>query len=127
MKRFLITMLSMTILAGAPVCADDQPVSGIGVGMQVKGFDEKKEGARVSKDHPLVIRKLIKDGPSAKAGLKIGDRITKVDGASVDGMLLDEIVAKIRGKEKTTVQVTYVPAGEKERTVTIMRSQFNVH
>ncbi|MEM7079580.1 MAG: S41 family peptidase [Pseudomonadota bacterium] len=44
--------------------------------------------------------------PAARAGLLAGDRITEVDGASVEGLKLIELVEQLRGKPGTEVALT---------------------
>ncbi|MBQ7566080.1 MAG: S41 family peptidase [Oscillospiraceae bacterium] len=44
--------------------------------------------------------------PAEAAGLLVGDVIVRVDGQSVDGMTLEEVVAQVRGEEGTTVTLT---------------------
>jgi carboxyl-terminal processing protease len=55
----------------------------------------------------------IDDTPAFKAGLKSGDYITKVDGKSVIGLSIEEVVKKLRGKPKTKVTITVLRKGEK--------------
>lgn len=47
----------------------------------------------------------IEDTPAYKAGIKTGDIVLKVDGVSVKGMALDEVVSKIRGPIGTKVRI----------------------
>jgi carboxyl-terminal processing protease len=58
----------------------------------------------------------------AKSRRKIseGDRILEVDGAPVDGMHMDEIVAKIRGKVGSKFKLT-IESGEKKRNLSLTR------
>lgn len=46
------------------------------------------------------------DGPGFKAGIKIGDYITNIDGQVVKGMTLSDAADRLRGKPKTKVTVT---------------------
>lgn len=48
----------------------------------------------------------IKGSPGEKAGLRTGDAITEVDGKSVTGKSLDEVVSLIRGPKGTEVKLT---------------------
>lgn len=54
---------------------------------------------------PTVISPL-PDSPAKKGGILAGDKILKVDDASVGSMSLDEVISHIRGKEGTTVSLT---------------------
>jgi len=94
----------------------------VGVGMSVKLRDQEslikqlpknptreqvRNALRVSKDHPLMVEEPMEGAPAEKAGLKAGDAITRVDGKSLNGLTLDEAVARIRGKEGSQVKITY--------------------
>ena len=61
----------------------------------------------------VVISSPIKDGPSDKAGIKAEDVIYAVDDQVVDGMLIDEVVAMMRGDVGTNVKITVDRNGEK--------------
>lgn len=52
--------------------------------------------------------------PAALAGLRAGDIVIGVDGESVIGQTLDEVIAKIRGPEGTEVSITVRRDGEEE-------------
>ncbi len=63
----------------------------------------------------------IEDTPAFKAGVKGGDYIVKVNGKTVVGMAIDEVVKKLRGRPGTSVGVTILRKGEKapiEKTIT---------
>ncbi|MDO5332232.1 MAG: S41 family peptidase [Bacillota bacterium] len=60
------------------------------------------------------------DSPADKAGLKAGDKITKVDGEDVLGLTADEVKTRVRGEVNSKVEITY-KRDEKETTVTITR------
>lgn len=53
----------------------------------------------------VVVNHALADGPAAKAGLGPGDRILGIDGVSVKGLALADVVGKIRGEAGTTVDL----------------------
>jgi carboxyl-terminal processing protease len=53
----------------------------------------------------VVVAPLI-GSPAEKAGLQAGDLVLAVDGASVDGLTLDEAIKKVRGQRGTPVVLT---------------------
>ena len=64
----------------------------------------------------------IKDSPSARAGLKSGDKILKIDDAFTENLTLDQTIHKIRGERGTKVMLTVVRKGEdKPREISITR------
>lgn len=75
----------------------------------------------------LAVEKVISGSPAAAAGMKPGDQITAVDGASTTGLTIDELSAKIRGTEGTTVKITVVRSGAAEPIdFTMTRAQISV-
>ncbi|QDQ28874.1 S41 family peptidase [Chitinimonas arctica] len=54
----------------------------------------------------------IEDTPAAKAGVKAGDYIMKIDDVPVRGMSLNDAVGKMRGKPNTQVTLTMLRKGE---------------
>jgi carboxyl-terminal processing protease len=49
---------------------------------------------------------VLKDTPAARAGLKAGDEIVKIDGFSKPGWTSEDVVPKVRGKEGSQVKLT---------------------
>lgn len=74
-----------------------------GIGAYV-GLDTKNGMARISG--------VIEGTPAEEVGLRDGDIIYEVDGESVQGLELSEVVGKIKGLEGTTVRLTIVREGE---------------
>lgn len=60
---------------------------------------------KISTGHELLVDTPMEGGPSANVLLP-GDRIVKVNGAKVDGMLLKDVIAKVKGDAGTTVDIT---------------------
>jgi carboxyl-terminal processing protease len=66
--------------------------------------------------------------PAEVAGMKVGDKIVGVDGESVVGQALNDVVGKIRGLLNTEVAVTVQrPNVAEPITLTMKRQQINVH
>lgn len=73
-----------------------------GIGAYV-GMDTQNGMARISG--------VIEGTPAAEAGLRDGDIIYEVDGESMQGLELSEVVGKIKGLEGTKVHVTILREG----------------
>lgn len=86
--------------------------SGIGV-----TFTQDKEGN-------FLVISVEKESPAEKAGMKAGDIITKVNDKTYDNM--DILANDIKGKEGTSVKITYLRDG-KETSVDIIRKKIVQH
>jgi carboxyl-terminal processing protease len=64
------------------------------------------------RDNLLTVISPISGTPAYKAGLKANDRILKIDGESTKDITLMEAVKKLRGKPKTSVDLTILREGE---------------
>jgi carboxyl-terminal processing protease len=79
------------------------------------------------KDDILTVIAPLDGSPSAKAGLRAGDKIIKIDGKSTSDVTIDAAVDLIRGKKGTTVTLTVLHAGDQEtKDITITRDTINV-
>lgn len=74
-------------------------------------------------DVPTVLR-LLQNNPAEKAGLLVGDMIIQVNGESVEGKELNDVVTSIRGDVDTTVKLTIYRGGE-QKEFNITRAQVN--
>ncbi len=71
-----------------------------------------------------VLRSVESGGPAAKAGLRPGDVITKVDGQVIDGS--ESLVATIRGhRPGESVEITFVRGGKTDTTSADLGSDAN--
>ena len=75
----------------------------------------------------LVVTGTLPESPAARAGLKPGDQVVAVDGASTAGGELDAIVSKIRGASGTIVSLTVVKLDtQKEVVVPVTRGKIAI-
>ncbi|MBY0265370.1 MAG: S41 family peptidase [Burkholderiales bacterium] len=69
----------------------------------------------------------IDDSPAARAGVKAGDLIVKLDDTAVKGMTLNDAVKRMRGKPNTPITLTIVRKGEaKPIVVTLTRAVIKI-
>lgn len=85
-----------------------------GVGIEIG----KRDGA-------ITVIAPIKDSPAAKADIKAGDKVLKVDKKSTENLAIEDVVNLIRGKQGTKVVLTIFSAG-KTRDVELMRDKIKV-
>lgn len=87
-----------------------------GVGMSVT---EIPRGLRVAT--------VFEDSPAERAGIREGDIVTEVDGASIAGKSSDVAVGEIKGEAGTEVTVTVLrPATDKLRELELTREELSV-
>jgi carboxyl-terminal processing protease len=84
-------------------------------------------GTELTRDdsHPKIISP-IDDTPAARAGLKPGDIILRIDGHPTDGMSLKDAVDQLRGPAGTKVHVTVQRIGQKPFDVSLTRALIKV-
>lgn len=87
---------------------------GIGVALQKK-----------PQDSAATIMGVLPNGPAAQAKLQAGDKVTKVDGKSIETLSLAQTADVIRGEAGTSVKLDVV-RGEQSFTVEIVRHQVSV-
>lgn len=118
----------------------DASLAGVGMSLGQKGLFKaikalgdkpKKEDVealfKISDAIPLYVPEdPYDDAPAGKGGIKKGDIITAVDGASVNGKTIDEVVGTIRGKAGTKVKLTIKRDG-KTQDVELTRANVVVH
>ena len=75
-------------------------------------------------DKQLVIIDMVKDGPSAKAGLRVGDRILSVNGQSSESRGIDAIYLAMRGQPGSTYNVeVFRPTDSKNLSFKVKREK----
>ena len=83
----------------------------VGVGVTLENEDEK-----------VVVAAPIEDSPADRAGIEPGDVVVAVNGESVRGEDLSQVVEKVKGPEGTEVKLT-VLRGEQERVFDLERTE----
>ena len=90
----------------------------VGVGMSI---DKRK-------DAPLVVISPFVGSPAAKAGIKIGDKIIKIDNKDIIPLNATETVNMLKGKQGTKVEVEIVREGKKDPLkVTLIRDNIKLY
>lgn len=74
----------------------------------------------------LIIVSPIDGFPASKAGLRPQDIIVSIDGATTNGMSIDEAVSKIRGPKDTTVTLRLLRNKSEDLSVTITRDSIKI-
>jgi carboxyl-terminal processing protease len=73
-------------------------------------------------DDKLTVRKVLKNTPAAKAGIKKGDVVTQIDGDSTVSMELQEAVDHMRGKPGTKVTLYVSRHGADSKKLDLTRA-----
>lgn len=79
------------------------------------------------KDETLTVVAPLEGTPAARAGIKAGDKILKIDDALTNNLLIEEAVNLIRGKKGTEVILTISRTGFKEpKEITLIRDTIRI-
>jgi carboxyl-terminal processing protease len=75
----------------------------------------------------VIVVKPLPDTPAGSAGIREGDHIIAVNGQDISEMVLENVVTLIKGKEGTSVDITfYRPGEDKTFEITLVRARFYV-
>ncbi|MBF6611553.1 MAG: S41 family peptidase [Chloroflexi bacterium] len=81
----------------------------------------------VQKDGRVVVVTPLDGSPAQKAGIKPGDVMLQVNGKSVEGQTLQEVVSQVLGPAGTTVRITILtPKTNQTREVTLVRARITL-
>ncbi len=79
-------------------------------------------GVEVTSDNNKVkVTKVFDDTPAKKAGIKVGDYITKVNGESTEGKTLSEVVSSIKNAKSKDVEIT-ITRDNQEKVLKVTRT-----
>ena len=102
-------------LPPCPAPGAKAPSNGIGIiGMSL----DQHPGATGTPE--LFVDRVVPDGPAARAGVRPGDRIYRIQGTSTGGMSVAEAARQLRGPTGATVALQ-VGSSDRPRDVTITR------
>lgn len=82
--------------------------------IELRGFYEGIGAVVTKREGQLVIVAPIEGSPAARAGIRAGDVVLKVDGEDITRLNLQEAVSRIRGPMGTTVTITIFRLGHPE-------------
>jgi carboxyl-terminal processing protease len=81
-----------------------------------------------SENNSIKVISVMDKAPAAKAGVKANDRITHIDGQSLNGLALDQVVEKLRGPPDTRVKLTVTREGrDHPLEFSIVRAVIQMH
>jgi carboxyl-terminal processing protease len=79
------------------------------------------------KDNQITVIAPIKESPAARAGIKSGDILTKIDGETTKSMSVEEAVNRIRGENGTQVEISvYRESDREEHDFKVIRDTINI-
>lgn len=94
---------------------------GIGAKIETRRTAGQGDCPKLGDGCALVVVAPIQGAPAERAGLRAGDVITAVDGATVDGLTTDEALKRIRGPKGTSVTLTIARGTTAAFDLTIVR------
>lgn len=98
-----------------------------------KDFNDKSQGEfgglgiQITSDRGAIrVISPIDDTPAARAGIKAGDYIIRIDDEQVFDMTLNQAVKKMKGRPGTRVNLTIMTEGSEPKTITLKRDIIKV-
>lgn len=76
-------------------------------------------------DERLTVKKVLKNTPASRAGVKKGDHIARIEDESTINMELSEAVQRLRGKPGTEVRL-WIRRGEEEKAQVLVRDTISI-
>lgn len=96
-----------------------QGIEGEYVGIGVMVLDD-------SSSNGLIITTVYEGSPAHEKGMKVGERIIKVDGKDTLALEIEEVVALVKGVAGTTVEITTLTNDKVEKNYTVTRRKVEV-
>jgi carboxyl-terminal processing protease len=103
--------------------------SGIGAEMGVRNTEDPADFASCTEFNAtcrLVVVAPLADSPAEAAGLQAGDLVAAIDGESVDGFTMNDMITRIRGESGTDVTLTIERESEAPFDLTITRAEITL-
>lgn len=76
----------------------------------------------------IKVVEVVEDAPGARAGLLPGDQLVAIEGESVEGWQVQEVVTRLRGRPGTNVRLTtYRPTSKETKEFELTRAVIPIH
>jgi len=126
------TTLQQGAVRGLADAVNDPGHTGYLTAEELKALNERLSGTFVGVGVVLDLRngaatvvRVLPGSPAEKAGLRAGEVILRVDGVTVAGQTIEQVVAKVRGPEGTPVTLRVQALDGSERSLTIVRAKLD--
>jgi carboxyl-terminal processing protease len=126
-------ILEQGAIRGMLDALDDRGHTGYLTPGEVKARDDSLNGTFVGigvvlddRAGPITIARVLPNSPALEGGIVVGDTIVAVDGNSVEGQKVEQIVTKVRGQEGTPVRITLEGTDGAQRTLSLVRRRINL-
>ena len=127
------TTLQQGAIRGLTDAVNDTGHTGYLTPQEVKARDQSLSGTFVGvgavldlRNNAATVVRVLPNSPAEKAGLRAGEVILRVDGASVAGQTIEQIVVKVRGPEGTSVTLGLQDLDGSERSLAIVRAKLTL-
>lgn len=94
----------------------------------IKNEGQRYQGigaALIEKNGEFVVTNIFENSPAEKAGLQKNDRIYQINGMDISSLRLDEVIALIRGDERTNVILT-IKRGDEIKNIQVVRDVIEI-
>jgi membrane-associated protease RseP (regulator of RpoE activity) len=124
MNRRLLPWLTVLALAASAACSNDKPAAPAAPAPAMRPAPVGGVGGSLDfaeKGADLVFSRVFKDSPAAKAGVKPGDRVLRINDRPTASMTMDAAMSLFKGPAGTTMTLQVATGNDPPRDVTVTR------